>query len=52
VAARLEALVAKPGEVVVGPETQRLLAGAIATEPLGELQLKGLQQRIHAYRVA
>lgn len=52
VAARLEALVAKPGEVVVGPETQRLLAGAIPTEPLGELQLKGLQQKIHAYRVA
>ncbi len=51
VAARLEALVAKPGQVVVGPETQRLVAGAIATEPLGELQLKGLQQKILAYRV-
>jgi adenylate cyclase len=52
VAARLEALVAQPGDVVIGPETQRLLDGAIRTEALGELQLKGLQQRISAYRVA
>ena len=51
VAARLEALVAQPGEVVLGPETQRLVAGVISTEPLGEFQLKGLQQKIHAYRV-
>jgi len=51
VAARLEALVAGPGEVVVGPETHRLLAGAIPTEPLGEFQLKGLQQKIIAHRV-
>ncbi|MEA2599981.1 MAG: adenylate cyclase [Acidobacteriota bacterium] len=51
VAARLEALVAQPGEVVLGPETQRLVAGVIATEPLGEFQLKGLQQKIYAYRV-
>ncbi len=52
VAARLEALVARPGDVVVGPETYRLLAGAVPAEPLGELQLKGLQQKIVAYRVA
>ncbi len=52
VAARLEAFVARPGDVVLGPETHRLLAGAIATEPLGELRLKGLQQKIHAHRVA
>jgi adenylate cyclase len=52
VAARLEALVAQPNEVVIGPETHRLLNGTIDTEPLGELQLKGLQQRIRAYRVA
>ena len=51
VAARLEALAAKPGDVVLGPETWRLLNGAIPAEPLGELQLKGLQQRIQAYRV-
>ncbi len=52
VAARLEALVAQPDDVVLGPETHRLLDGTIRTEPLGELQLKGLQQKIRAYRVA
>lgn len=51
VAARLEALVAQPGDVVLGPETQRLLNGALPTEPLGELQLKGLQQKISAHRL-
>jgi adenylate cyclase len=50
VASRLEGAT-PPGEVVIGPETNRLLAGAIPTEPFGELQLKGLQQRIPAYRV-
>jgi adenylate cyclase len=52
VAARLEAAVAAPGDVVLGPETHRLLAGAVATEPLGQFQLKGLQQKILAHRVA
>ncbi|HEX9671216.1 MAG TPA: adenylate/guanylate cyclase domain-containing protein [Thermoanaerobaculia bacterium] len=51
VASRLEALVARPGDIVLGPETHRLLAGAFPTEPLGELQLRGLQQRIIAHRV-
>jgi adenylate cyclase len=51
VAARLEAFVARPGDVVLGPETWRLLDGAVATEPLGELQLKGLRKKITAYRV-
>jgi adenylate cyclase len=52
VAARLEAFVAKPGDVVLGPETYRLLGGTIPTEALGEFQLKGLQKKITAYRVA
>jgi adenylate cyclase len=43
--------VAPPDEIVIGPETHRLLGGAFPTEPLGELALKGLQQRIPAYRV-
>ena len=51
VAARLEAQVARPGDVVLGPETWRLLNGEIPAEPLGELQLRGLQQKIQAYRV-
>ena len=52
VAARLESAAARPGDVVLGPETARLVAGRISVEPLGELQLKGLQQKITAYRVA
>ncbi len=51
VAARLEAFVARPGDVVLGPETHRLLAGEIETEPLGDFQLKGLERKIVAYRV-
>jgi adenylate cyclase len=51
VAARLEAFVARPGDVVLGPETHRLLAGEIDTEPLGDFQLKGLERKIVAYRV-
>jgi adenylate cyclase len=51
VAARLEAFVARPGDVILGPETHRLLAGAFPSEPLGEFQLKGLQQKIVAHRV-
>lgn len=51
VASRLEGI-APPDEIVIGPETHRLLAGAIPTVPLGEFQLKGLQQKILAYRVA
>jgi adenylate cyclase len=51
VAARLEETVAPAGEIAIGAETNRLLAGAIPTEPLGEFALKGLQQKITAYRV-
>jgi adenylate cyclase len=51
VAARLEEAVAGPGEVVVGAETYRLLGGQIPAENLGEVQLKGLQQKIAAYRI-
>lgn len=51
VAARLEQAVAKPGDIVIGGETHRLLAGVVASEELGEFRLKGLQQKIAAYRV-
>lgn len=51
VAARLEEKVAQPGEIVIGAETHRLLAGRIPTEPMGDVQLKGLSQKIPAYRV-
>jgi adenylate cyclase len=51
VAARLESAVAEPGGVTIGGETERLLAGAYPTEALGEFQLKGLEQRVRAFRV-
>ncbi len=51
VAARIEAYVADPGEIVLGPETARLLDGAIPLELLGEWELKGLEQKIFTYRV-
>lgn len=51
VAARLEESVAPAGEIAIGAETYRLLDGAIPTEPLGEFSLKGLQQKITAYKV-
>jgi adenylate cyclase len=51
VAARLESGVGSAGEVTIGAETHRLLAGAFPTEDLGEFQLKGLEQRVRAFRV-
>jgi adenylate cyclase len=51
VAARLEASVARPGDVILGPGTHELLGGAFATEPLGEIQLRGLSQKVTAWRV-
>jgi|CXWL01.1.fsa_nt_gi adenylate cyclase len=51
VAARLEAFVAGPGEIVVGAETQRIISGEIQCEELGDHQLKGLKQKVPAYRI-
>jgi adenylate cyclase len=51
VAARFEQSVALPGQIVIGPETRRLVGEKFPVEPLGELQLKGLQQKISAFRV-
>ena len=51
VAARLEESVAEPGGIAIGGDTFDLLAGAVATDPLGEFQLKGLQRRVAAHRV-
>jgi adenylate cyclase len=51
VAARIEAYVADPGDIVIGAETRRLIGDAIPTESLGEHQVKGLQRRIEAFRV-
>lgn len=51
VAARMEQFVARPGDVVMGEETHRLLDGAYSAELLGQFQLKGLQRKVKAFRV-
>jgi len=51
VAARLEESVAQPGDIVIGEGTRQLLGDGFVTESLGEIQLKGLSQRIGAYRL-
>ena len=51
VAARLQESVARPGDIVLGPATHRAVAGLVATEPLGEVQLRGLQGATAVFRV-
>jgi adenylate cyclase len=51
IASRLEESVAGAGDIVIGAETYRQLRGEIAAEALGEVTLKGLQQKIEAYRI-
>ena len=51
VAARLEEMVATPGDVVIGDLTFQQLGGRIATEPLGGFQLKGLSRQVQAHRL-
>jgi hypothetical protein len=50
VAARLEQA-AKPGEILIGEETEYLARDAIASEPLGALLVKGKRQAFAAYRL-
>ena len=50
VAARLEQ-VAQPGDVLIGPETYRLVRDAVLAEPLEPLTLKGVPDPVIAYRV-
>ncbi len=49
-AARLEQAAA-PGEIVIGPQTWRLVRDAVEAEPLGPLQLKGKSAPVTAYRL-
>lgn len=51
VAARLEESVCSPGDIVVGDETFRQLAGRLPTERMGEFSLKGLSQKVIAHKV-
>jgi class 3 adenylate cyclase/tetratricopeptide (TPR) repeat protein len=49
-AARLEQAAA-PGEIVIGPQTWRLVRGAVTAEPLKPLHLKGKSAPVAAYRL-
>jgi class 3 adenylate cyclase/tetratricopeptide (TPR) repeat protein len=50
VAARLEQAAA-PGEIVIGPETWRLVRDAVTVEQLPPLELKGKSEPVAAYRL-
>jgi class 3 adenylate cyclase/predicted ATPase len=50
VAARLQGL-AGPGEIVIGPTTQRLAGGAFDYYDLGRQELKGISDPLRAWRV-
>ena len=50
-AARLEPQ-APPGSVLVDEETHALVEGAVATEPHGEVTLKGFAKPVRAYRLS
>ncbi len=49
-AARLEQAAA-PGEIIIGPETWRLVRDSVTVEPLEPLDLKGKSQPVLAYRL-
>lgn len=50
VAARMESA-APPGAVLVTAETRRFLRGRFDVEDWGEIQVKGREQPVHAYRI-
>jgi len=50
VAARMQAA-AEPGTVLMTANTHRLVAGAFDVEDLGELEVRGKLEPVHAYRV-
>jgi adenylate cyclase len=51
IAQRLEAGVAKPGQIVIGEETYKMIQGSFEVQPLGEFNLKGLEKLITVYEV-
>jgi adenylate cyclase len=51
VASRLEAFVAKPGDIVIGESTHGSLRGRFPTQFLGEQTLKGILRPVKAYQV-
>lgn len=51
VASRLQNL-AGAGEIVIGPETARMLAGSVRLIPLGSVSVKGRAQPVDAFRIS
>jgi len=51
VASRLESQIARPGDVVIGPETRRAVGSLFQTEALPGVQLKGKTELIIPHRV-
>jgi adenylate cyclase len=52
VTARLEELVAKPGQIVIGPATFKAVENLFPVEHLGDIALRGLQGKTPVYRIA
>jgi adenylate cyclase len=50
-ASRLESSVAKPGSVVIGSNTLKLVEGLFETRPLGSFKVKGKALEVPAYEV-
>jgi adenylate cyclase len=51
IASRLEAGVAKPGQIVIGANTYELVKDHFNVEELGAFSLKGLEQMTKVYEV-
>jgi adenylate cyclase len=51
VGARLETA-SKPGRILIGETTAKLLEGVVPLEPAGELHLKGVAEPVRAFFVA
>jgi len=52
VTARLEELVAKPSQIVIGPATFKAVENLFPIEHLGNVALRGLQGKTPVYRIA
>jgi adenylate cyclase len=50
-ASRLESSVARPGSVVIGEQTLRLVEGLFECRPLGSFALKGKEREVLVYEV-
>jgi adenylate cyclase len=51
VASRLESMVARPGQIVIGSRTRELLTGDVECSPMGAVTVKGRDEPIHPFLV-